>query len=493
MLTRHVVLTHHFQGIWGQQPCFNYNPGTCDITFKDSQPTYGNGAYPKNIRQLTLPAVSKFAGVPIPLHDPDANFLVDAKTGERLTNCQVTGVVTGVAYVACAQDLQYRNVDCELQNAYANLKSFASAPANADAVPTMSLNAQFTVTAAGAVAAAPIAAATAVSLYSALSGTATVLSMSCDAVAAAGGGAALRVDSCLMFEAVPTNESPDLVKQAATTDLNIKYRFSDPPVATLRFNNVTDGTDKSTDTMLNADNPIVTQLGTAPAYCNDEDAEYQGEDGAWYRYFRGSDGHYVNMTHIVYVDAAYAYSSTMQSIQQLPLLKNGIVYVDAAYAYASTMQVRESCVALLRRDGEASREYTMCAVNRYFRGSDDHYVNTTHIVYVDAAYAYASTMQIPWQPLYDVVTARNLRMRVACYNEVGWNLGDGYLYFASAYGAPLAAAMTVACAPGSWSDAFCGKLLPAGAVADETGSSGAASQRVGHAVAAAAAAAAARA
>jgi hypothetical protein len=112
----------------------------------------------------------------------------------------------------------------------------------------------------------------AVSLYSALSGTATVVTLTCvtDTLP--------QLTSCLLFEAVPSNESPSLARQ---NDAAAAYRFKSAPVATLNFNNVTDGTDKAGDVLLNDGNPIVTRLGVSPAYCNGEVAEYQGEDKAW--------------------------------------------------------------------------------------------------------------------------------------------------------------------------------------------------------------------
>jgi hypothetical protein len=195
------------KGIAGQKPCTTYYPRTCQFTFKSRQGNYTAEAVARDLKKLQLPPVSSFPkgslSPAISLHSADDDPLVLAATGVELEYCKITKV----EHVECFQNQVYRNYDCDSFTKYMDLNFYAKATAGM--TRTLSMSEQFSTLNDGReLAVTAIAPEQAVSLYSALTGTATVLSMTCET---ADTGAA--VSSCLMFEAVPQNESPLLITQ----------------------------------------------------------------------------------------------------------------------------------------------------------------------------------------------------------------------------------------------------------------------------------------
>lgn len=293
------------EGIYGQYPCSNYYPRDCLFTFKSGLANYEENVITLDIPTFTLPAISDFNDAAVTLNDYIEEPIVYIPTGEEIVGCTVTEIY----YTKCIKDMDYYNVNCTQETEYPYLNDTS---ADDEMVDFISLEGLFAIYGDGGgkeISVNPISNLNAVSLYSALRNTSTVLTLECSVASSVAA-----IESCLLFEIVPTNESPDLISQDASI-LNPAYRFYDPPVPALTFQEVIEGEqDEYLDMVMNEDNPIVTLYGELPPFCNGTVFEYQGEEGSWYSIFLGTEGYYYDTDHILYVDENYMYSSIIQAV-----------------------------------------------------------------------------------------------------------------------------------------------------------------------------------
>ncbi|KAG5187777.1 hypothetical protein JKP88DRAFT_267751 [Tribonema minus] len=289
-------------GLTGQGPCFHYYPRTCQFTFKSSLFDYANNVIRRVLPKVTLPSMSEAGGVAVKINSYLTDPIVFVGNGLEPEAC----TITSTAVVACTKEAVYQQVTCPLETYYQDL--FASLRADDTLERTLPLAGAFTIYGDGGgkeISFNPVSAYQAPSLYGALRETATVLSLSCTMPSQ------VVLESCIMFEAVPTNESPALAWQTAAA-LVPAFRFVAPPVPAVTLNALTDGTKDAGDALITPGNPIVLLNGVAPRYCYGSQTQYQGEDGGWLNYFLGADGHYVDLNHIVYVLGQNMFSETIQ-------------------------------------------------------------------------------------------------------------------------------------------------------------------------------------
>lgn len=306
----------YFNGVWDQRSCYDYYPTDCLFGFSSTQPqsTYNANVAARTIQQLVLPASSVLAtSSPYALHNT-TNPLVYVPTGEALSGC----VVTEVYYTDCIKESATYSVTCTLEDTYVDLNANPST-LTSTFTKSLSMAGQYTFadTNKAILSMSPLPSTQAVSFANAVLNTATYLKLTCNV-----GGAP--VNSCLLFEAVPTNESPSISVGTDLTAYDIKYRFTNPPIPALVYNNVTDLTPASGDRVINEGNPIVAVDGKAITYCEGENSEYQGEDGVFNSVFLGSDGAFYNTSHILYISGPNISSSTFQQVwSTLPELTEG--------------------------------------------------------------------------------------------------------------------------------------------------------------------------
>lgn len=269
----------------------------------------------RTIPLFSLPSLSKFGGEPFQLHadvDDPIVYLGDMVGGvsnvREVTACKVTGAT----YTSCYKDKDYFHYTCTEEEKYVDLRDYPRLVDWEELERTVSISDLFVMEGSDVLAVAPPLPHNAASLYAAVRNTAVSAQLSCTV---RGFGT---VDSCLMMELDPTNESPvEALGQVAGDAL---YHFEEFAVLNVPMFQVTDKTNASQDVQMNGDdNGLTTRLEeTRSIYgCQGENAEYMAEDGSWLSAFFSAEEGMLDLsedsTRAFYVTGTGLFSPTVQT------------------------------------------------------------------------------------------------------------------------------------------------------------------------------------